>query len=78
MRKRRIRTSALHAREVIAGGGFPEETLLSDELDLSVDPGESDFGVETFEQIVFGDDTYNALCEAVRGRRIWDLPEDYQ
>ena len=35
-------------------------------------------GVETFEQIVFGDDTYNSMCEAIRGVRIWDLPEDYK
>ena len=48
----------------------------ADELDLSVDPAESDFGAETFDKIVFGDGTYNALCEDIRGVRIWDLPED--
>lgn len=76
--RRRVCTNSLHAREVVEGCGFPEETLLSDELDLSIEPGESDFGVETFEQIVFGDGTYNSMCEAIRGVRIWDLPEDYR
>ena len=76
--RRRVRSNRLRADEITAGGGLPEDTLLSDELDLSVDPAESDFGAETFEQIVFGEDTYNALCEAVRGVRIWDLPEDWQ
>ena len=76
--RRRVRPARSLAGNIEAEGVFPEDTLLSDELDLSVDPAESDFGAETFEQIVFGEDTYNALCEAVRGVRIWDLPEDWQ
>ena len=76
--RRRVRSTRLRAGEIMAGGGYPEDELLSDELDLSADPSESDFGAETFEQIVFGEDTYNSLCEAVRGVRVWDLPEDFQ
>ena len=55
-----------------------EEELLADEFDLPMDPGESELGYDTFEEIVFGKDTYNDLCEAVRGVRIWDLPEDFR
>ena len=74
--RRRVRPGCRLAGNIEAEGVFPEDTLLSDELDLSVDPAESNFGAETFDKIVFGDGTYNALCEDIRGVRIWDLPED--
>ena len=59
-------------------GGFCEDELLSDEHDLSVEPDESEYGLEAFDELVFGDDTYNSMCESIRGQRIWDLPEDYR
>lgn len=63
---------------VMFSRAFPEEALLGDELDLSAEPAESELGFDAFEEVVFGDDTYNTLCESIRGERIWDLPEDYR
>ena len=43
---------------------------------LPVDPGECDFGVEAFEQVVFDDETYNALSKSIHGQRLWDSAEE--
>lgn len=47
-----------------------------DAIAFQVDPCESEFGVDAFEQIVFNDEVYNALSTSIHGQRLWDSAEE--
>ncbi|MBR4616146.1 MAG: hypothetical protein IKO55_11125 [Kiritimatiellae bacterium] len=60
------------------GGNAEKERFLDrlDSMTFPVEPCESEFGVDAFEQIVFNDEVYNALSTSIHGQRLWDSAEE--
>lgn len=59
-------------------GNFEKEYFLNrlDTITSPADPCESEFGIDTFEQVVFNDEVYNALSMSIHGQRLWDSAEE--